>query len=282
MASQRIVWLNGNLVPEGEALISPFDHGLTAGDGCFETLVTYWKTPFAFTRHYNRLLISAEKMGIKNLPDKAELFKAAKMVIEENKLVDPVRVRITVTGGIAGLDYDREAVAGTVLVCAAQAPDLGESCKVGVAPYSRNEGSATAGINTISRIENVLVLMEARERGRGEAIMGNTKGNLCEGSGSNIFWVKDGTVCTPPLSAGILPGITRELVLELCGELGIPVKEADAPMSMLETVQEVFLTSTTREVQPVVGIDDRRLFPGATTLRLRKAYKDMVEDDLDP
>lgn len=282
MAINRLVWLNGAFVPENEAFISPFDHGITTGDGCFETLVSYLRTPFAFTRHYNRLLASAKGLGIAGLPSKETLFKASRTLIVDNNLVDPIRIRITVTGGIAGLGSDRMDSPCTCMVCVMPAPDLGEAAKVQVIAATRNEKSAVVGLKTTSYAENVVALMEAHEQGASEAIFGNTQGFVCEGTGSNIFWVADGTVYTPPLSAGALGGITRELTLELCAQLGIPVVEAEEPLSILDTVQEAFLTSTTREVQPIIGLNGRRLLPGATTLRLRKAYKDLVEDDLDP
>lgn len=277
-----MVWLNGRLLPEHEASISPFDHGLTTGDGCFETLVTYWRMPFAFTRHYNRLLHSAEGLGIRGVPSREVLFEAVKSVIGENGFVDPVRIRMTVTGGVSGLGSDRSDAPCTSLVCAVQAPVFGETARVRAVAATRNEHSAVAGLKTTSYAENVVALLEARAQGDDEAIMGNTKGDVCEGTGSNIFWVREGRVYTPPLESGALAGITRGLVMELCGELGIKVVEADEPMAMLDTVEEVFLTSTTREVQPVAAVNGRRVYPGATTLRLRKAYKEMLEDDLDP
>lgn len=282
MAIERTVWLNGTLVSEREACISPFDHGLTVGDGCFETMVTCLRAPFAFTRHYHRLLASAEGLGIEGIPSKETLFKASRMLIEENGLVDPARVRITVTAGKAGLGSDRGKGPCTVLVCALPAPHPGETAVVHTVPWVRNERSPLAGLKTTSYAENVMALAYARRHGAQEAILGNTKGMICEGTGSNFCWVSDGAVHTPPLSSGALGGITRALMMELCRELNIPVMETDAPMEMLETIDEAFLTSTTREIQPIAGIDDRRLLPGATTIRLRKAYKDMVEDDLDP
>ncbi len=282
MTTQRIVWLNGVFLPENEALISPFDHGVTTGDGCFETLVSYRLTPFAFTRHYNRLVASAKGLGITDIPSKEALFKASKTLIQENRLVDPIRVRITITGGLAGLGSDRANVPCTALICVTQAPDLGETCKVQCVPYTRNEKSAVVGLKTTSYAENVVALIEAHDKGASEAIFANTQGHVCEGTGSNIFWVDKGTVYTPPLASGALNGVTRGLAIELCKKLHIPVVEIDAPMSVLDEVQEAFLTSTTREVQPIIGLNGRRLLPGATTLRLRKAYKDMVDDDLDP
>lgn len=277
-----MVWLDGALVPEHEARISPFDHGLTTGDGCFETLVTYWRMPFAFTRHYERLVRSAEGMGMKGIPSKEALLEAVKAVVGQNGFVDPVRIRMTITGGLSGLGLSRSGERCTSLVCAVPAPVFDESAKVWTVSGRRNERSAVAGLKTISCAEDVAALLEAQAQGADEALFANTKGDVCEGAGSNIFWVRDGVVHTPSLECGALAGITRGLVMELCGELGMKVAEVEEPMNVLDTADEVFLTSTAREVQPVAILNGRRLFAGATTLRLRKAYKDMVEDDLDP
>lgn len=282
MASSRIVWLNGSFVPEDEARISPFDHGFIVGDGCFETLISYYRTPFAFSRHYDQLAHSAAQLGVKGIPRKEELFQATRELILQNRIIDPIRIRLMVTGGVSGLGGDRDANSCTTLVCTAQAPNLGEFCTVQVVPYLRNEKSALAGITSISYAENLVALAKARELGADEAIFANTQGQLCEGAGSNIFWVEDEVVYTPPVSAGARAGVTRALTIELCGQMGIACHEIDAPIDLLNHAKEVFLTSTTREIQPVVAINERRMVAGATTLLLKKAYKDMIEDHLDP
>ena len=128
----------------------------------------------------------------------------------------------------------------------------------------------------------MMILAEAVGKGMGEALLANTSGQICSGTISNVFWVQDGVVKTCPLEGGAFPGVTRGLVMELCRSLGIACVEAYEPFSSLQSLEEVFLTSSLCEVQPVAMIDGRRLFPGATTMRLRKAFADLIDDSLDP
>jgi branched-chain amino acid aminotransferase len=143
-------------------------------------------------------------------------------------------------------------------------------------PWTRNERSAVVGIKTTSYAENVRALAAARDRGASEALFANTLGHLCEGTGSNVFVVVDGQPITPPLTTGCLAGVTRALVLE-----SSHVVEQDVPFEVLQSADEVFLTSTGRDVQPVHQIDDRRLDPGPVTARVAAAFSNLAAD-LDP
>ncbi len=151
-------------------------------------------------------------------------------------------------------------------------------------PWVRNERGATAGLKTISYAENVRALAFAQERGAGEAIFANTRDELCEATGSNVFVVRDGELRTPPTSAGCLLGVTRALVLELGNELGIECREIAMGIHELGDADEAFLTSTVREVQPITHVDGRALpnAPGPVTTRLAKAFSALVARDLDP
>ena len=284
MASNRIVWLNGEILSEDEARISPFDLGFSVGDGCFESLVTYDRMPFAFSRHHARLMASAEAMGmnVDSIPSKEELFQAVRTVIERNKLADPMCIRIAVTSGLSLLGLLRCGAPCTVMVAAVPGGRQGDTCSVMTSSYMRNDKSPFKGIKTLSYIENMMILAEAVGKGMGEALLANTSGQICSGTISNVFWVQDGVVKTCPLEGGAFPGVTRGLVMELCRSLGIACVEAYEPFSSLQSLEEVFLTSSLCEVQPVAMIDDRRLFPGATTMRLRKAFADLIDDSLDP
>jgi branched-chain amino acid aminotransferase len=146
-------------------------------------------------------------------------------------------------------------------------------------PWRRKEHSPVAGLKTTSYAENVVALRHAKERDAGEAIFANTSGNLCEGTGTNIFVALDGELLTPPLSSGCLAGITRELVLEIT-----EVHEIDIPMQRLEDVDEAFLTSSTRDLQPIHRIDDRDLLscPGPLTATAMAAFADLVARTTDP
>ena len=274
----RIVWLDGRLLDELEARISPFDHGLLTGDGIFETLRVYAPgVAFAASRHLDRLARSAAGLNLR-LPEPAVLRRAMADVIDTNRLTDG-RLRITVTGGPAPLGSDRGDAVPTVIVAASAMAPWPETADVVTVPWPRNERGALAGLKTISYAENVVALARARESGAGEAIFGNLGGNLCEGTGTNVFLAQDGRLITPPLSAGCLAGVTRDLLVEL-----LPVAEEDVPLGRLVEADEAFLTSSTREIQPIRAVDGRVLpaAPGPVTAQAQEAFAKLVASSLDP
>jgi branched-chain amino acid aminotransferase len=273
-----IIWLDGGLVPLEAARISPLDHGLTVGDGVFETLRVYDGVPFAWRRHLARLQASADGLGLA-LPDLRDLRDAADAVLEANALRH-ARLRITVTGGPAPPGSARAAARPVVFLVATALETSGTTADVVVAPWTRNERGATAGLKTISYAANVRALAYAVARGASEAIFANTRGNLCEATGSNVFLVVGGELVTPPASAGCLLGVTRGLLLELCDQCS----ERDVPVETLAEADEAFLTSTTREVQPIAHVDRRPLpaAPGPVTERLAASFAALVARDLDP
>jgi len=277
-----IIWMNGELSELDDARVSPLDHGLVVGDGVFETLRVYGGTPFAWTRHVARLHASAGGLGLV-APDGDELRAAAAAVLEANGLTE-ARLRITVTGGPAPPGSRRAPVSPTAIVIAFELEPPAPSGSVMIVPWTRNEGGALAGLKTISYAENVRALAYVEEHGATEAIFPNTKGNLCEATGSNVFLVLEGACCTPPLSAGCLNGVTRQLLLQLGPEIGIAIEERDVPVGALRDADEAFVTSTVREVQPVTAVDgyDLPAVPGPITSRLAAAFTDLVARDLDP
>ena len=275
-------WVDGRLVALADAKISVLDHGLVVGDGVFETLRVYRGVPFAWTRHLARLRTSAEGLGLE-LPDVTELRGAAEAVLRSNELTE-ARLRITVTGGVAPPGSGRGDGPPSAFVLAFPIEPAAPSVDVVIAPWTRNENGALAGLKTISYAANVRALAYAREKGAGEAIFANTKGNLCEATGSNVFLVRDATLITPPASAGSLLGVTRALLLELGKQSGIPTEERDVSIGALAQCDEAFLSSTTREVQPIACVDGARLHEvsGAVSERLAAAFRDLVARDLDP
>ena len=272
------VWVNGSLCDEENAKVSPFDHGLLTGDGVFETLKVYGGQAFAVRRHLDRLAFSAKGLGLP-MPDAGALRRAVDEVVAANGIVDDGRVRITLTGGPAPLGSERAEVDPLVIVAAGVIRPWPPTTDVVVVPWPRNERGALAGFKTTSYGENVVALAYAHERGAGEAIFGNLVGNLCEGTGTNVFLVVAGRLVTPPLSSGCLAGVTRSLVVELTGAV-----EEDVPVSALATAEEAFLTSTTREVQPVRAVDGALLpaAPGSATTAAADAFSELVLRDLDP
>ena len=271
------VWIDGAVVDETEARISPFDHGLLTGDGVFEALRVTRSRPFAARRHLERLERSAAGLRLP-CPPAATLRDAIEEVIRANALVEG-RLRITVTGGISALGSDRGGGGPTVIVAGGPLPLWPPAADVVVVPWPRNERGALAGLKTISYGENVVALTHARERGAGEAIFGNLAGNLCEGTGTNVFVGIGGRLATPPLSSGCLAGVTRDLLLGL-----VDVVEDDLPLDALAGADEAFLTSSTRDVQPIRAVDDRLLpaWPGPLTAAAADAFGALLSRDLDP
>lgn len=272
------VWLNGSMVDPADASVPVFDHGLTVGDGVFETLRTEGGIPFAMTRHLRRLRRSLAGLGLTlDRPD-GELRDAMRAVAEE--VGGPAKVRLTVTAGAGPLGSGRHDAGATTYV-AGDVLDPWPLTGVAVTvPWRRNEHSSVAGLKTTSYAENVVALARARERGGDEAIFANTAGQLCEGTGTNVFVVHDGVVRTPPLSSGCLAGVTRELVLE---RVAPGVVEEDLPLEVLADADEVFLTSSTRDVQGLRTVDGRTLdAPGPVTREIAEAFRALAAADVDP
>lgn len=271
------VWINGAVSPVSAARVSPFDHGLLTGDGVFETLKVLDGRPFAVRRHLERLAFSAAGMGLP-LPEEATLRDALDAVVSANSLVSG-RLRVTVTGGPSPLGSDRGSEGPTVIVAGGPLPDWPPTVDVVTVPWPRNERGALVGFKTISYGENVVALAYARERGAGEAVFGNLVGNLCEGTGTNVFLAFEGRLVTPPLSSGCLAGVTRALLLET----GV-AEEANVPLSALASASEAFLCSTTRDVHPIRAVDGVPLAacPGELTEAAAAAFAEVVRRSDDP
>lgn len=271
------VYLNGRVLPRAEARISPFDHGFTVGDGVFESLITYDGKAFGVREHWERLERSAAVLGIP-VPSLEIFTEGIEEIIAANQL-GTARLRVTLTGGEAPLGSEKAAETQTTFVVASMdVPQRPPLAKIATVPWPRNERGALAQVKSVSYAENVIALAAAKSQGAQEAILANTQGNLCEGTGSNIFLVLDGQLHTPPLSCGCLAGVTRHCVLQLCGQLGIPVLQTPVPMSRLREASEAFLTSTYREVQAIASVDEHHFpsAPGPITQRLQEAFRDFV------
>jgi len=269
--------VDGRIVDESDVRISPFDQGLLTGDGVFETLRVLRGVPVAVRRHLERLSRSAAGIRLP-CPPAAVVRGAMDGVIAANGVEDG-RLRVTVTGGPSPLGTARALVRPTMIVTAGPLPAWPASTDVVVAPWPRNERSPLTGLKTVSYAENVVALAFARDRGAGEALFGNLSGNLCEGTATNVFVGVAGRLVTPPLTAGCLPGVTRDLLLEL-----VEVAEDDLPLSALTTVDEAFVTSSTRDIQPIRAVDGRPLpaCPGPLTRAAAAAFRALMDRDLDP
>ena len=270
--------MNGVVLPDDEARISVFDHGLVVGDGVFETIKVTGGAPFALTRHLQRLSRSAAGLGLPE-PDLDSIRSGALAVIDASPRVPLARLRVTVTGGVSPLGSQRGDSPVTAIVAMAAQDPQAASAGVVTVPWPRNERGALAGLKTTSYGENVRALAYAAERGGGEAIFANTAGNLCEGTGSNIFVVMGGRLLTPPLSSGCLAGVTRALVIEWADAI-----EEDLPIRRLAVADEAFLTGTTRDVQPIHAIDGTALggVPGSITRKAAEVFAMRSAESPDP
>jgi branched-chain amino acid aminotransferase len=276
-----LVWVDGRVQPSETATVAALDHGLTVGDGVFETCKIVDGDVFALSRHLRRLLRSAQLLGIAE-PD-TDVVRQGVVDLLAAWPTEPFgRLRITVTSGAGPLGSARSSDAPTLVLAVAGAEPWPDHIEVVTVPWPRNERSAVVGAKTTSYAENVVALTAAHRAGGHEAVMPNTAGMLCEGTGSNVVVELDGVLVTPPLSAGCLAGITRELFLEWAAGDGLPVVEADVSMALWRSARTVLLTSSTRDVQPVNVLDGRRLEVGELALRATQLFAVHAAKGVDP
>ncbi|MBA7504352.1 Branched-chain-amino-acid aminotransferase [subsurface metagenome] len=278
----EIVYLNGSLIPRSQARISALDYGFLYGFGLFETMRAYGGQVFRLDSHLNRLARSAEILG---LPIEALDLKGAVMdTIHANKLSE-ARVRITISIGEGGMVPDPSTCTQpTVLILAGHHKPYPKQVyekgfRAVVSSIRRNSQSPLSRLKSANYLENMLAKQEARAAGVDEAICLNEKGLLAEASMSNIFLVNDGILRTPGEESGILPGITREVVLELASQLGINTFEQDIRLDELFQTQEAFLTNSLMEIMPLTEIDGKPVGSGepeSVTRRLMANYKKLV------
>ncbi len=298
-ADQVRVWVDGRRVDEGPALAA-LDHGVTVGDGVFETAKIVDSQVFARTRHHDRMDRSLAGLGLPAL-DRSRVDEGIAAVLADGP-IGFGRLRYTITGGLGPLGSDRFEGPMTYIVSAGEQQRPAPVTTVAVVPWIRNERAATVGLKTTSYAENVVALAAAKSLGATEAIFANGAGELCEGTGSNIFVVRDGVVLTPPLESGPLAGITRALTIQWCREEGLEVREEQLPLSVLSECDEAFLTSSTRDVQaiggirvvpeqqslagrlPAVPLADRGLSadPGPVTARVAEIFARLGKERMDP
>jgi len=271
------VYLDGELVAAERAALPALDRGLLYGYGLFETMRSYGGRVFRLAQHYRRLRIGADLLAMRLPLTPEALEDAADATLARNALAD-ARLRLTVT---AGPDGGRASVLLTAREVTEYPPELRRRGMAAVvSAVRRNETSPLAGVKSLNCLDNLLAREEARRRGAGEAIFLNSRGFIAEGAASNVFLVRDGKLLAPGIGSGALPGITREAVLELAGEEGLAVGEADvSPGDLAAAAAEAFLTGSVMEVMPLVSVDGKPVGtgrPGPLTQRLAGAYRALV------
>ena len=277
--------VNGRITPEHEAVVSVFDHGFLYGEGVYETLRTYGGRLFLYDRHLRRLRNSAHLIDLTLPFTDDELAAQIHETIAAAKLGGcEAYVRVLVTRGVGELTYDLKATPkpSVVIIVKPMPPQPVEiyerGVKVALVDVVRNHPqSVNPMIKSNNLMNSALAAQQAFKHGAFEAVMRNHRGELTECATANLFIVKDGVAVTPPLECGLLPGVTREFVLELGREVGVGVREQVLRDGDLLAADEAFLTSTTRELAPIVAVDDEtvgRGTPGLVTLRLLTAFRE--------
>jgi branched-chain amino acid aminotransferase len=281
---EEIIYLNGNLIPGSQAKLSPFNFGFLYGYGLFETMRAYGGYIFRLDRHLARLHQAAEILGITDRLAVFDLEKACHDVLKTNKLSE-ARLRLTVTAGEGDIIPNPETCSGiTVFIVArklvsppAKTYERGYSAILST--YRRNSHSPLSRLKSTSYLENVLARQEGRAAGVDEVVLLNEKGFVAEGSTTNIFLISGQMLITPSIESGALPGITREIALELAKSMGITAVMKQVELGELQTVTEAFLTNSILEIMPLTRLDNKPIGPGKPgqiTQQLMSSYRELV------
>ncbi|MEX0641798.1 MAG: branched-chain-amino-acid transaminase [Pirellulales bacterium] len=283
----RQIYINGKFVPQEEAKISVFDHGLLYGDGVFEGLRSYHGKVFRLREHIGRLYESAKAIWLEIPMSQNALCDAVNEAVRINKIDDGyIRLVVTRGAGTLGLDPNRCSDPQVIIIADAIAlypPELYEKGLeiVTVSVQRSHPAALNPRIKSLNYLNNILAKIEGLQAGCIEALMLNHKGEVAECTGDNIFLVRGGVLYTPPLDAGILGGITRAAVIELARGAGIEVRETALTKHDVYIADECFLTGTAAEVIPVVKVDSRAIGtgkPGPTTSDLNERFKKLTRE----
>ena len=282
------IYLDGKFVDEADAKISVFDHGVLYGDGVFEGIRLYSGRIFRLEQHIDRLFDSAKAIMLDIPLSKAELCAACCAACRENKLTDGY-IRLVVTRGVGNLGLNPFTCKRPSIFIIAATIELypkavyEKGVELITAATMRNHPNAVSpAIKSLNYLNNILARIEAVKAGTVEALMLNGEGFVAECTGDNVFIIRKGKLETPPSSAGALNGITRGVVIELAGKLGIPVSETNLTRYDVMTADECFLTGSAAEIVPVASLDGRIIGtgkPGALTLKLATAFHKLTRSE---
>jgi branched-chain amino acid aminotransferase len=283
---EAIVYLNGSFLPLSEAKVPVTDYGYLFGFGLYETLRAYKGYYFRLDAHLKRLYKSAQTLGIP-----VDVAKLKEIILETTRRnpFDNARMRVTLTPGTGSPVIDPASCTNPTVLCTVLeykpfAPEVySRGYNTIIFNGRRNSQSVISGMKATSIIESSLAKIRAHRAQADDALLLNEKGLLAEATSSNVFVVNHGVIKTPKTGSGLLPGITRQVIIELAGNLGLKFKEADIRLSELKTLDEVFLTNSMFEVLPVAKIDGRPVGsgkPGPITMKLADAYKQLVQTEL--
>ncbi|MFP3937082.1 MAG: aminotransferase class IV [Phycisphaerae bacterium] len=285
------VYLNGNVIPRGEAKVSAFDAGLLHGASAFTTMLARAGRVFRLQRHLHRLMHTVSVLDLRTDATAENLEKAVYQLLSANELSD-ARVRVTLTPGAVGrMGEGEQDEPPTTLITAEPLPEYPsewyeKGIGVVISPFKQLAGDPAFGFKTGCYMPRVLARKEAAAKGYDEALWFTTENLLAEACFCNVFLVREGEVRTPPVGTPVLPGVVREAVIELCEQLDLPC-DADAPLTIDDVLaaEEIFLTSSTAGIRPVARVekhpvgDDK---PGVIARKLMEAYEQLLVSECGP
>ena len=274
------VFLNGDFIEEEEANISVFDRGFMYGDGVFETLRIYNGKPFLFDRHIGRLSHGLGSLFIGDKYSFSEYLEHTRELIEKNNVTEGV-LRIQATRGPGKRGYSTTGnYDPTVLISLHEAPNIDPNnilpVKLATSTQILSDHDPFSTLKTTNKLANIVALREAEKIGMDDALLTNQTGNITEASGSNVFWIKNNALLTPPVSSGCLSGITRGMILELAIAMNLPAAQQDITPTQLGDAESVFLTNSVREIQPVIQIDNKSIAISPLIAKLHATYREAV------
>jgi aminodeoxychorismate lyase len=275
-----LVFLNGAFVPEEKAVVSVFDRGFLYGDGLFETICVFNGEPFRWREHIERLRAGAQFLKIKLPFSVSRLQIVANQLVQENGMPDCL-LRLTLSRGIGAAGYSpANACEPTLAIALRPVPKSDDAhppqWKLVSSSFRVVAADPLGRFKTCNKLPQILARAEADEAGADEALLLNTNGYVAEGTSSNVFWIKGGAIYTPPVAAGILPGVTRSVVFELAAKLGVAIREKNIRFKDLGRMDGVFLSLTSWGIVEATSLDEKRFKRSELTQRLRDAYDEVV------
>lgn len=277
------VFLNGTFLPEAEAVVPVSDRGFLLGDGLFETVRVAGGKPFRFAQHLERLARGANFLKIRLPFTPKELQKFALQLIERNSLPESI-LRLTLTRGAGKRGYSIAGADRPTLVMALQPlppvnPDEPLMWSLVTSSFRIPAGDALALFKTTSKLLNIMARAEAEEKGADEALLLNTNGEVAETAGGNFFWVYQGKVCTVPTGRGVLPGITRAVVLEVCQSLGLETEKRIIKPEQLRRAEGIFVTQSALGIVPVASFDGEPVAPSPLVEQIAAGYAGILRQE---
>ena len=273
-----IVFLNGRFVPEAEAVVPVNDRGFTLGDGLFETLRVMNGKPFRMAQHMERMSRGADFLKIRPPFTPKELETFARKLVEENQMPDAI-LRVTLTRGPGGRGYSPEGADQPSLVMTLHPVSTLKNpagWRLITSSFRVAAADVLSSFKTTSKIVHVIARAEALENNADEALLLNTNGEVAEAASGNVFWIYQDQICTVPTGRGILSGITRAIVLEICQTLGLPTSKRVIKLEALRNSSGVFVTQSALGIVPVVSLDGDPVKPSPLPDQIAAAYNEML------